>query len=262
MAAKKEHDIPALAVAGIERLDPEELEYALLGTYGFHWSLTPRDLAATELSYRYHDELFEQWGISPILGPGLGREELRKRYASHQPKEQEFGKRDGVYLEHDVYSESLYSYDSASAPAEIDRLIDEALKIADEALEEFKNGKLSRGNWGLSCGEKALQVRAELEVGNTMVAARYMYDLGRLVTKHELHEHEVALKKRKANAGTGGANSRVLTDEEEKAAAQKFRELYATSKISKTGAQERIGKEFGVSRQTIGRIVAKYPSEK
>ena len=79
---------------------------------------------------------------------------------------------------------------------------------------------------------------------------------------HELRQHELALKKRKADSGSGGDASRKLTDEEEKAAAQKFRELYATSKISKTGAQERIGKEFGVSRQTIGRIVAKYPSEK
>ena len=108
----------------------------------------------------------------------------------------------------------------------------------------------------------AFNVRAYLEVRKPEIAAIYAYRLGRLMTKHELHEHELALEKRKANAGTGGANSRALTDGEEKAAAQKFRELYATSKISKTGAQERIGKEFGVSRQTIGRIVAKHPSEK
>ena len=224
---------------------------------------TPQVLAGEELAARFVDKLFEDWGIESTKMPDPASIELPQ---CEGIRTDEFGHREGAILDNGLYYDILNMCDAnmADSDAEIFTadILHEAIGIADKALEEFENGKLRPGSWALSCGAMAMKARAHLEVGSQLVALHLMYHLGEFMTMHKLHDHELALKKRKADSGKGGGNSRALTDEEEKAAAQKFRELYATSQISKTGAQERIGKEFGVSRQTIGRIVAKYPSEK
>ena len=224
---------------------------------------TPQVLAAEELTARYVEYFFEAWGISQTIEPDVHSIEF---FQENVVRNAAFGGRDGGYLDCGLYYDlsNLYTWDMADFDAMmmIDEIIDEAIEIADKAREEFKNGELHPNSWALSCGAMALNVRAHLEVGSSLVALILMFELGRIVTMHKSHEHELAIERRKETSRLGGKATSKLTPQQRKSAARKFHELRETSTMSKSAAQERIGTEFGVSRQTIGRCVDEYAPEK
>ena len=279
----QEPKIPALAVAYIARKDADSYNSVSIDFLidlalneepvpnfftGERVFCTPRVLAGQELAARYVDELFDSWGISRTFEPSVKTWEFHDGSAA-EARKKPFGARGGSWeRESGVYydnarDELLGSTDEFFGVCEVERLIEQALKICDEAREEFKNGKLDPDSWASSCGGMALTLRAHLEVGSTWEAMSCVAELSRLLTMHRLHEKEKDLEKRaKTWPSSGGKAKKTKTRIAEKVI-QKVLELRATSNKSDSAIYAEVAKEPGLPKlSTIRRIMLEYASRK
>ena len=243
--------------------------------YDYGWvsrqKQTKETVAAVKLATKYVEEVFQRWGIVSDDDEDCDIESIDPTEYFPQMST-DFGVRVGTRSRSEFGGKLFLDWwagqridHGAKAIHALYQVIDNVEVIAADALERFKNGDLPSESYDFSIEVMSASLRGHLEAGSTEVALILAYHLGRLEGYRETHPHEKHAKKgllQKKYQSQGGRARAKLTRQQRIDAAQKFHELHATSGMSKTAALKRIGDEFGVSRQTIGRIVTEYSSEK
>ena len=171
--------------------------------------------------------------------------------------------RPGLYFDRDA--ESTCPKNEADAIRILFELLEQVEKDTERTWQKQQAGELRPDSYAYSVDLLLDAVISKCGSGRPGLALEDIFHLGKLYAYLQLEDREEHAEKgrhQKQYQSQGGRARAKLTRQQRIDAAQKFHELHATSGMSKTAALKRIGDEFGVSRQTIGRIVNEYSSEK